>query len=124
QGSIRQKRPNPKSNTTAILRRMDDRPRLRPLDVYRVTIQGKPFLKLKDPSHLSDFQATLPPQLLAVVELFDGESTRDEICSEFQRRYRRELPRDALDGLLDQLDKALLLDSERFQQYSAGVFAE
>lgn len=103
---------------------MDDRPRLRPLDAYPVTLKGKPHLRLRDSSRLSEYQVTLPPEAVAVVQLLDGESTRDEICAQFKERYRRTLARDALDDLLDQLDKALLLDTERFRQYSAGVFAE
>jgi AmmeMemoRadiSam system protein B len=58
------------------------------------------------------------------VQLCDGESTRDEICAEFQRRYGSNLGRDVLDRLLDQLDQAYLLDSERFRKFSASVFAE
>src|SRR6185503_6357254 len=43
---------------------------------------------------------------------------------EFERRYGSPLGREVLDRLLDQLDQALLLDSERFRQHSATVFAE
>lgn len=101
-----------------------ERPLLRPLDAYPVHRNGKMLLKLKDSSRLTDFEAMLPPEVAAVVDLFDGERTRDDICKEFQARYRQPLPRPALDNLIEQLDGAMLLDSERFRQYSAGVFAE
>jgi AmmeMemoRadiSam system protein B len=99
-----------------------DRPRLRPLDVFRIERKGQKLLGLRDPSRLTDAVATLPPVAVAIVQLFDGESTRDEICVEFQRRYGTPLQREHLDRLVDQLDQAFLLDSERFRQHSATVF--
>lgn len=86
--------------------------------------RGQPLLALRDPSGLSEAVATLPPTAVAVIQLCDGEHTREEICREFERRYRQQLPRTALDGLLAQLDDALLLDTERFRQHAAVIFAE
>lgn len=101
-----------------------DRPRLRPLEGYPVTKNGQPHLTLRDPSRVTDAVATLPPTLVAIVQLFDGETTRDQICAEYQKRYRQTLTRPQLDGLIAQLDDALLLDSERFRNHSAKVFAD
>jgi MEMO1 family protein len=103
---------------------MSDRPRLRPLDAFPIFDGDKRELALRDPSGLTEAVARLPPAVVAVVQLFDGESTRDEICAEYQRRYKSALPREALDRIIDQLDQALLLDSERFRLHSATVFAE
>ncbi|HEY1585591.1 MAG TPA: AmmeMemoRadiSam system protein B [Polyangia bacterium] len=99
-----------------------DRPRLRPLEAFPLPKNGQRFLGLRDPSRLTDAVATLPPVAVAIVQLFDGETTRAEICAEFQRRYGTPLQPDALDKLIDQLDQAYLLDSERFRQHSATVF--
>jgi MEMO1 family protein len=99
-----------------------DRPRLRPLEAFPIDRNGQKLLGLRDPSRLTDAVATLPPVAVAIVQLCDGDSTRDEICAEFQRRYGTPLLRDALDRLLDQLDQAYLLDSERFRQFSATIF--
>jgi AmmeMemoRadiSam system protein B len=101
-----------------------DRPRLRPLEAFPLEEQGQRFLGLRDPSGLTDAVARLPPAAVAVVQLCDGETSRDEICLEFERRYKSPLARAVLDQLLDQLDQALLLDSDRFRQHSATVFAE
>jgi AmmeMemoRadiSam system protein B len=101
-----------------------DRPRLRPLEGYPTTRNGQPFLALRDPSGVTDAVATLPPMAVAVVQLCDGESTLDEICTRFFERYRQRLTREALGALLAQLDEALLLDSERFRNHAANVFAE
>jgi len=99
-----------------------ERPRLRPLEAFPLAKNGQKLLALRDPSRLTDSVATLPPVAVAIIQLFDGETTRDEICVEFQRRYGTPLQRDALDRLIDQLDQAYLLDSERFRQFSASVF--
>src|SRR5437879_3865290 len=90
---------------------LDLRPKLRPLEGFPVEHEGEKLLSLRDPSGLSEYTATLPAAAVAVVELCDGEHTRDQICDEFYRRYRQRLPREALDQLLTQLDAALLLDS-------------
>jgi AmmeMemoRadiSam system protein B len=102
----------------------DDRPRLRPLDAFPVLENGQQHLALRDPSGLTEAVARLPPMVVAIVQLFDGETTRDQICAEYQQRYRIPLPREALDRIIEQLDQALLLDTERFRQHSANVFAE
>jgi hypothetical protein len=101
-----------------------DRPRLRPLEAFPIEERGQKLLALRDPSGLAEGLARLPPLAVAVVQLFDGESTRDEIVAEFQRRYQRPLERKTLDQLIQQLDDALLLDSEKFRQHSAKVFAD
>jgi AmmeMemoRadiSam system protein B len=101
-----------------------DRPRLRPLEAFPIDRKGQKLLGLRDPSGLTESVATLPPAAVAVVQLCDGETTRDEICAEFERRYGSPLTRDVLDRLLDQLDQAYLLDSERFRNFSAQIFGE
>ena len=99
-----------------------DRPRLRPLEAFPLERKGQKLLGLRDPSRLTEAVATLPPAAVAIVQLCDGETTRDQICAEFQRRYGSPLSRDTLDRLLDQLDQAHLLDSDRFRQHSAAIF--
>ena len=102
----------------------EDRPRLRPLEAYPIIERGQRMLALRDPSGLAPSVARLPPPSVAVVQLCDVEYTRDQICAEFAKRYHRPLERSALDQLLQSLDDALLLDSERFRQHSARIFSE
>jgi AmmeMemoRadiSam system protein B len=103
---------------------LPDRPRLRPLEAFPVERDGERYLCLRDPSGLSEQIATLPPAAVAIVQLCDGDSTPDEICAEFGRRYRSPLERTILERLLLQLDTALLLDSARFAAHSARVFGD
>ncbi len=102
----------------------EDRPRLRPIEAYPVVEGGQQLLALRDPSGLSPHTRHLSPIGAAVVQLCDGESTRDEICAQFQRRYKQPLARATLDALLAQLDDALLLDTPKFREHSARVYGE
>lgn len=103
----------------------DTFPMLRPLDAYPVDGPGgQKFLALADPSGIAPGIVTLPPFGAAVIELFDGSHKRDEICAEFLARYRRPLPKESLDALMQKLDDALMLDSTRFRLHCARIFAE
>jgi AmmeMemoRadiSam system protein B len=99
-----------------------ERPRLRPLEAYPVLDGPEPLLRLRDPSGLAQ-PAALPPATVAVVQLMDGDTTRDEICQLYQARYHRTLPRERLDQLIEKLDEALLLDSDRFRRHAARIHA-
>jgi AmmeMemoRadiSam system protein B len=100
-----------------------DRPRLRPIEAFPVQHNGQMLLAFRDPSGLGR-EMMLQPIGVAMIELCDGERTRDEICAEFSRKYNRPLNRASLDALLQQLDEAHLLDSDGFRNYSANLFGE
>ena len=99
-----------------------ERPRLRPLEAFPVLDGPEPLLALRDPSRIAQ-PVSLPPGTVAVVQLFDGDSTRDEICALYEQRYDKPLPRARLDALVAKLDEALLLDSDHFRRHSAMVHA-
>ncbi|MEO6951184.1 MAG: AmmeMemoRadiSam system protein B [Polyangia bacterium] len=99
-----------------------ERPRLRPLEAFPVLDGPEPLLALRDPSRIAQ-PVSLPPGTVAVVQLFDGDSTRDEICALYEQRYSKPLPRARLDALIQKLDEALLLDSDHFRRHSASVHA-
>lgn len=103
----------------------EDKPMLRPIDAYPVDHpSGQKLLALYDPSGIAPGVLTLPPFGAAVIDLFDGERTRPEICAEFAARYHRPLPLESLEALLQKLDAALLLDSTHFRVHCAKIFAE
>src|SRR6185369_13878352 len=98
-----------------------DRPRLRPLEAFPVQEGDQPMLALRDPSGFAPDVARLHPTAVAIIQLCDGDSTRDQICAEFGKRYGKPLERATLDQFLNQLDQALLLDSDRFRQHASQV---
>jgi AmmeMemoRadiSam system protein B len=100
-----------------------ERPRLRPIEAFPIQHQGQMLLALRDPSGVGR-ELVLQPLGVAMIDLCDGQRTRDEICAEFSRKYNRPLTRQSLDALLKQLDEAHLLDSDAFRQYSASLFGE
>jgi AmmeMemoRadiSam system protein B len=100
-----------------------DKPRLRPLEAFPVMEGAEPLLALRDPSRIAT-PVSLPPGTVAVVQLMDGDSTRDEICAMYAERYKRPLPRERLDQLLAKLDEALLLDSDHFRRHVATLHAQ
>lgn len=104
-------------------------PMLRPLDAYPMDVRDgngavSKVLVLSDPSGLAPSTVKLPPLGAAVIELCDGTRTREQICADFSKQYRTPLSLDALNGLLQKLDDALLLDSTRFRLHCARLFAE
>jgi AmmeMemoRadiSam system protein B len=100
-----------------------DRPRLRPIEAFPVQHNGQMLLAFRDPSGIGK-ELVLQPLGVAMVELCNGERTRDEICAEFTRKYNRALSRGDLDALLQKLDDSHLLDSDGFRTYSANLFGE
>jgi AmmeMemoRadiSam system protein B len=100
-----------------------DRPRLRPLEAFPVQQNGQMLLMLRDPSGHAR-EVMLQPLAVAILELCDGDNTRDQICAEFQKKYNRPLQRESLDKLLQQLDDAHLLDSDAFRAHSARLFGD
>jgi len=82
----------------------------------------EPLLAMRDPSGMAQ-PVSLPPGTVAVVQLMDGDSTRDEICQLYETRYSRPLARARLDQLIEKLDDALLLDSDRFRRHAAAIHA-
>ncbi len=89
-----------------------------------VTRDDKKLLALRDPSGISEAVATLSPELVAVVEMFDGASTRDQICQRFAEKRLGVLDRATLDHLIGELDRALLLDSDHFREHAARQMSD
>jgi predicted class III extradiol MEMO1 family dioxygenase len=104
-------------------------PMLRPLDAYPMDLRDgsgrlTKVLVLSDPSGIAPSTVKLPPLGAAVIELCDGTRTREQICADFSKQYRSQLSLEALNGVLQKLDDALLLDSTRFRLHCARLFAE
>src|ERR671923_1110402 len=89
-------------------------PKLRPVEPRWVQCDGQPALLLRDPLHLTDNVALVPPPMVALLGLFDGVRDVAAIRSAFQLRTGIVLTASKLERLLAQLDDALLLDSPRY----------
>ena len=102
----------------------NDFPRLRPLEAFPATVQGKQVLCLRDPMHYTDAVVSVPPQTAAILDLFDGVHSLLDIQEAFARRFGTLIFREQLLEIIHSLDEHLLLDSPRFADRRATVEEE
>ena len=101
-----------------------DRPKLRPVEPHWITHQGQPYLYLKDPIRLAENNLLVPEALAPLLALCDGTRTVAELQAGLTLRTGVHVPLPQLNELFEQLDEALLLDSDRYRQAVDGVLRE
>jgi AmmeMemoRadiSam system protein B len=87
-------------------------PKLRPVEALPVQDD---MICLRDPQGFSDKLLLVPPALFLIVSLFDGKHSILDIQTEYTRKTGELLFGDRVREIIDQLDEALFLQSERFQ---------
>jgi AmmeMemoRadiSam system protein B len=100
-----------------------DRPKLRNINIQQVIYQGEPVFLLQDSLNLTE-AAVLLPQGVAVALLCDGQHTVPEIMTSLKVRYGMALSQEVIESLLQQFDRALLLENETFHQAKQQALAE
>ncbi|MBC8255508.1 MAG: AmmeMemoRadiSam system protein B, partial [Ardenticatenia bacterium] len=90
------------------------KPRLRPIDVRPTVHQGQPVLLLRDPLGISDEVIVVPQALGPLLALCDGSRTLPELHAGFLVRTGLQITPDLVQKVVDQLDGALLLESDGF----------
>lgn len=95
---------------------LSDRPKLRPVEAFPTEAEGKRVIALRDPAGYTDSVLLLPPPLLDIVSLFDGEHSILDIQAEIMRRRGELLFREEIDRILAMLDEYGFLDSPRFAE--------
>jgi len=91
-------------------------PKLRPVEA--IPAQDN-MICLRDPQGFSDKLLLIPQSLLFIISQFDGKHSVLDIQAEYTRKFGDLLLSDKVRRIIDQLDAALFLDSERFQQAQA-----
>ncbi|HEY3938050.1 MAG TPA: AmmeMemoRadiSam system protein B [Bryobacteraceae bacterium] len=100
-------------------------PRLRfNLDFMPSPDPAKPGLYIRDPYHYSDTTLLVPPQLVQVLECFDGEQSTLDLRSELVRITGEIEVGDLEKHLFDALDEAGFLDNDRYRQLKTNREAE
>lgn len=74
------------------------------------------MLCLQDPQNISEKALFLSPPLYFIVSLFDGQHSILDIQTEYMRRFGEFLYTEKLQEIITQLDEALFLEGERFQE--------
>jgi len=95
---------------------MDERPKLRRVDIVPVPFNGRPHLLLRDPLGLTDQVLLVPVQVGTLLALLDGTRTLREIQVDLMRLTGELVMSDQIEGLLRQLDECFLLDNDRFRE--------
>ena len=93
-----------------------DYPKLRNINVFPVQSSGQTLLCLQDPQNISEKALFLSPPLYFIVSLFDGQHSILDIQAEYMRRFGEFLYTEKLQEIISQLDEALFLEGERFQE--------
>jgi AmmeMemoRadiSam system protein B len=97
-----------------------DKPKLRPLNAVPVSRDGQELVCLYDATGLADKQVVVDPQTFFILSRFDGEHTLDDIKLAYTRRFGELLLGERLARIVEQLDEAMLLQSERLERYQAA----
>ena len=92
----------------------DETPRLRPVEAFPVEHEGQRFVALRDPAGYTASILMLPPAVVEVVALFDGERSLVDVQAEIVRRSGEILPRADLERVVATLDEHGFMDSARF----------
>ncbi|MEW6284284.1 MAG: AmmeMemoRadiSam system protein B, partial [Candidatus Eremiobacterota bacterium] len=90
-----------------------ERPVLRPLEPVPIHHLGEPLIAFRDQSGLSPGVVMVRPAAYLLLSLFDGTRTRSEALMVFQERTGASVEMEQLDGLLRDLEEALILDGPR-----------
>jgi AmmeMemoRadiSam system protein B len=94
---------------------MDERPKVRAIDIMPVQVNGQPHFVVRDPLGLTERVLLLTAPAAMLVSLMDGTRTLREVQVDFWRQTGVLVMSDQIEALVRQLDECLLLDNERFQ---------
>ena len=99
-------------------------PRLRYVDALPVDVDGQRLIWLRDPEGLASEGLAVPPHVFHIMTLLDGVRTADDLKLLFSHiNNGQTLEDEQLKELVQSLDEAFLLDSDRFRQHKAEVEA-
>ncbi len=98
-------------------------PPLRPLDCTLLQTEKVKLVRLRDGLGISP-DAAVPLPLFALTQLFDGRRTILDVQAEIARQTGAIFPASDLKRIIDELDQAYFLDSERFRGRLREVLEE
>jgi len=90
-------------------------PRLRALEAFPVEHEGQRCIALRDPAGFTDQIAVLPPALLDLVSLFDGDHSLEEIRAILAQRHGEAPSAEQIAVVIERFDAAGFLEGDRFQ---------
>ncbi|HUU43514.1 MAG TPA: AmmeMemoRadiSam system protein B, partial [Planctomycetota bacterium] len=103
---------------------MDDKPKLRPVEVFPVREGRRTMVCIRDATGLSDRVVTASAEIVGVLQLLDGTHTVLDIQASLTRRQGVLVMSDDVRKMLEVLDEAFLLEGERFAEYHRRLHEE
>ncbi len=94
-----------------------DKPRLRPVEAFRIPDGEEVTVGLRDRSGISDVVLSMSAPALQILALMDGEHTCDDIRREFQAQFHAAVSEETLHSLLTHLETAHFLDGPGFEKH-------
>jgi AmmeMemoRadiSam system protein B len=92
------------------------KPKLRALEAFPVEQEGQRCVALRDPAGYTEQIAVLPPALLDLVSLFDGDHSVEEIQEILRGRHGKAPTGKQIADIIEQFDAAGFLESDRFRE--------
>jgi AmmeMemoRadiSam system protein B len=102
---------------------MEDRPRLRSVEAFPIQQEGKTFICLRDPQHLSE-PLVITPVGYFVLSHFDGQHSFLEIQEAYRQRVGQTLSIEDLKKMIDALDEQFFLYNQRFLDRQEEIVEE
>ncbi|MCS7252872.1 MAG: AmmeMemoRadiSam system protein B [Armatimonadota bacterium] len=90
-----------------------DYPKLRKVDIFPVTIEGRQYIAIRDPLGLMEGMLLLPQHMALLIGLMDGKHSIREIQVELMRCLGKFIMSDEIQKFVSQLDEHFLLENER-----------
>jgi AmmeMemoRadiSam system protein B len=96
-------------------------PRLRAIEAFPVEHEGARYVALRDPAGYAPAVIMLPPGLVEVLAMFDGEHAVVDIQAEIMRRHGELVTAENIETLVAALDQHGFLDSPAFARRREGI---
>jgi AmmeMemoRadiSam system protein B len=96
-------------------------PRLRPVEAFPATVDGRQMICLRDPSGLTEAVLTVARPVAAILALLDGTRTVADLQADVMRHHGQLVAREQLQALVDTLDAHLFLEGARLEAERARV---
>lgn len=102
---------------------MNDKPKLRPVEIFPVEENGQTLICLKDPLHFAA-PIGLSPVGYYILSHFDGRHSLSDIQEAYNRQFGTLLLSDELKTFIEMLDQQHYLQSDGFRNYQQGKILE
>ena len=99
-------------------------PKLRPVSAFPVMYSDKEMICLKDASGLAENTVLVPKHVFFIVSMLNGENSVQDIQAAYMRTFGNMLFSDHIQKVIDDLDKNLFLEGERFEAYQQRLKTE